>query len=85
MAAMTYPVGARNRGWLWEHRVVVTAVCVGVIVSGVTLVGSGFMPFSVDLLLVVANVAALLVLVVLVLLWLSTTASHLPPHAEPIF
>ena len=81
---MTYPVGAQDRGWLWEHRVMAAAVCLLVIATGSLLLNSGVMPFSpLGLLLIVMNVAAALVVVVLVLLWLSTTASNLPHDAKP--
>jgi len=80
---MTYPVGPRNKGWLWEHRAIAAAVCIGVIALGAILAGSGLVPFPVGPLMIVANVVAFLVLVVLVLLWLSTTASGLPHDAKP--
>jgi len=81
---MTYQVGARNRGWLWEHRAAAVAVCLVVITAGSILLSSSLVPFfPFGLLLIAANVIAALVLAVLVLLWLSTTASRLPHGAEP--
>ncbi len=80
---MTYSVGARNGGWLWEHRAVAVVVCLVVIVAGVLLLSSGLVPFvPLGMLLIVADVVAFFVVLVLMLLWLSTTASDLPHDAK---
>jgi hypothetical protein len=48
------------------------------------LVGSGLVPFfPLGMLLIASGMVAALVVVVLVLLWLSTTASDLPHDAKP--
>ena len=80
---MTYPVGARNQGWLWEHRFKVIAVCLGVIAVEAVPLSLGLAPFPLWLLLAVADIVSLLVLAALLLLWLSKTASNLPRGTEP--
>lgn len=82
---MTYEVGARGRGWLWEHRAVVTVVCLLILIADAILVGSGLVPFlPIGMLLLGVGVVAALVVVALVLLWLSATASDLPYRVEPV-
>lgn len=82
---MTNQAGARNRGWLWEHRVKVTAVCLGVIAVDALFQSLGLPPFPLWLPLAAAGIVSILLLTVLLLLWLSTTASNLPRGAEPAF
>lgn len=56
-----------------------------VIAANAVLVGLGRVPFlPVGVLLLAAGMVAVLVVVDLLLLWLSTTASDLPRDAEPV-
>lgn len=81
---MRYEVGARNRGWLWDHRAIVAVVCLSVIAANPVLIGSGLVPFlPIGMLLIAGGMVAALIVVALALLWLSATASDLPDNAEP--
>lgn len=82
-AELTYPVGRRDRGWLWEHRGVAAAVCLAVIAAGYLLMSSDTAS-PLRLLLISLDSVAVLVLLALALVWLSATASHLPQDTEPM-
>jgi hypothetical protein len=68
---MVYVVKERRKGWLWEHRNPVLAVCFALVVLGTVDQGAAsesinLVPFPLDLLLFVAELASILVII-----WLS--------------
>jgi hypothetical protein len=63
---MVYVVKERRKGWLWEHRNPVLAVCFAVVVLGIVSESINLVPFPLDLLAVIAELASILVII-----WLS--------------
>lgn len=81
---VTYPIGAGDRGWLWAHRAAAAAVCLGVVAVGLALQYLRLVTYPWGTLLVGAMMGSVLVVALLVVLWLSTTPSGLPPDSRPV-
>jgi len=74
---MVYVVKERRKGWLWEHRNPVLAVCFAVVVLGTASEYINLMPFPLSLLVGVVELAS-----ILIILWLSIISRSPRPQAQ---
>jgi len=74
---MVYVVKERRKGWLWEHRNPVIAMCFAGVFLGMVSESTSLVPFPLNLLVVVAELAS-----VLVIIWLSIISASPRSQAQ---
>jgi len=62
---MVYPAKDRRKGWLWEHRVPVLAVCFAVFILGAAAACYSLLSFPLGILVVIAMLVSVVVILYL--------------------
>ncbi|HYB07239.1 MAG TPA: hypothetical protein VEB87_03685 [Nitrososphaerales archaeon] len=75
---MVYPATDRRKGWLWEHRIPVIAVCFAVFILGVIAAYDSLFSFPLGILVGIAVLVS-----VLVILYLSMVSRSPRPSLKP--